>query len=462
MNWQILFAAMLPQHLLLAGIVVLLLAEILLPRPQGSPLLAALAVAAAAAAAFLLQRAGFQGTPFPGQYAAHPTQMLAVLVMLLLALPAILLARAEFRAPRYYALLLSSLYGASLLPGSESFLTLFLGLEIMSLPVYALVVMAFRRTQAPEAALKYLVLGGVATAVLLMGVSLQFGATGSLALGRFETLLNSSSLVALTAAVLVVLAFFVKASIVPFHTWAPDAYEAASLPATAYMVVLVKAAVLFALLRVLGQASVTGLLVGVFGVLSVASIVWGNLVAMRQTSLRRLIAYSSVAHAGYLVLALLGPAGGRFQSVTLYLLAYGAMNLLLLASLPADEDDERRDRVEGLRGLFQRSPYAAVMIAIAVLSLAGIPPLPGFIAKFLVFAQVMAAGHVALAVAGLVASYLGIYFYLRIVQLMFMSPTPAHSGAPLAAGAVDVATGLLCLLPAVAVSLFPGWVLGQL
>jgi NADH-quinone oxidoreductase subunit N len=226
--------------------------------------------------------------------------------------------------------------------------------------------------------------------------------------------------------------------------------------------VLVKAAVLFALLRVLGQASVTGLLVGVFAVLSVASIVWGNLVAMRQTSLRRLIAYSSVAHAGYLVLALLGPAGGRFQSVTLYLLAYGAMNLLLLASLPADEDDERRDRVESLRGLFQRSPYAAVMIAVAVLSLAGIPPLPGFIAKFLVFAQVMAAGHVALAVAGLVASYLGIYFYLRLVQLMFMSPAPAHAGAPASTGAVDVATGVLCLVPAVAVSVFPGWVLGQL
>lgn len=462
MNWQIFFAAMLPQHLLLAGIVVLLLAEILLPRPQGAPVLAALAVAAAAAAAFLLHRAGFQGTPFPGQYAASPTQMLAVLVMLLLALPAILLARAEFRAPRYYALLLSSLYGASLLPGSESFLTLFLGLETMSLPVYALVVMAFRRTQAPEAALKYLVLGGVATAVLLLGVSLQFGATGSLALGRFETLMGASSLVALTAVTLVVLAFFIKASIVPFHTWAPDAYEAASLPATAYMVVLVKAAVLFALLRVLGQASVTGLLVGVFAVLSVASIVWGNLVAMRQTSLRRLIAYSSVAHAGYLVLALLGPAGGRFQSVTLYLLAYGAMNLLLLASLPADEDDERRDRVESLRGLFQRSPYAAVMIAVAVLSLAGIPPLPGFIAKFLVFAQVMAAGHVALAVAGLVASYLGIYFYLRLVQLMFMSPAPAHAGAPASTGAVDVATGVLCLVPAVAVSVFPGWVLGQL
>ena len=420
-------------------------------------------MAAAAAAAYLLQRAGFQGTPFPGQYAVGPTQMLAVLVMLLLALPAILLARGEFRAPRYYALVLSSLYGASLLPGSESFLTLFLGLEIMSLPVYALVVMAYRRSQAPEAALKYLVLGGVATATLLLGVSLQFGATGSLALARFEASLGAPGLVTLTAATLVILAFFVKASIVPFHTWAPDAYEAASLPATAYMVVLVKSAVLYALLRVLGQAPVTGLLVGMFALLSVASIVWGNLVAMRQASLRRLIAYSSVAHAGYLMLALLGPAAGRFQSVTLYLLAYGAMNLLLLASLPADEDDERRDRVEALRGLFQRSPYAAVMIAVAVLSLAGIPPLPGFIAKFLVFAQVMAAGHVTLAVVGLVASYLGIYFYLRIVQLMFMSPAPTSAGAQAeGTGAVDVATGLLCLVPAVAVSLFPGWVLGQL
>ena len=161
------------------------------------------------------------------------------------------------------------------------------------------------------------------------------------------------------------------------------------------------------------------------------SIVWGNLAAMRQTSFRRMIAYSSIAHAGYLFYAFLGDGPGRFQAVVFYVLAYGLMNLLAFAALPHDDDDAAADRLDGLKGLFQRAPYAAVMIAIAMLSLAGIPPFPGFVAKFLIFKNVMAAGYTTYAVLGLVGSYLGIYFYLRVIQFMFMSA--AEPGASPAA-----------------------------
>jgi NADH-quinone oxidoreductase subunit N len=262
------------------------------------------------------------------------------------------------------------------------------------------------------------------------------------------------------AVVLIIGAFFLKAAIVPFHAWAPDAYEAASVPVTAYMAVIVKAAVLLAAVRLFGAALLASPMLELLAMLPLLSIVWGNLAAMRQPSLRRMIAYSSVAHAGYLFYALLGSPAGRLQAVAFYLLVYGLMNLLAFAALPASADDDERDRLEQLQGLFHRSPFAALMIAIAMLSLAGIPPFPGFIAKFLIFSNVMAAGHVSYAVLGLVGSYLGIYFYLRVVQFMFMSTAapaaPARREAPWALGA-----SVACLVAALWVAIAPGWVMAR-
>ena len=181
---------------------------------------------------------------------------------------------------------------------------------------------------------------------------------------------------------------------------------------------------------------------------------------MRQPGFRRMIAYSSIAHAGYLFYAFLGDGPGRFQAIVFYLVAYGVMNLLAFASLPQDADDATRDRLETLKGLYARRPYAAVMIGIAMLSLAGIPPFPGFVAKFLIFRNVMMAGYTAYAVLGLVGSYLGIYFYLRVIQYMFMSPAAAaREGAP---AKVAVSAGLLCLAAAIVLSVLPGWAIGLL
>jgi NADH-quinone oxidoreductase subunit N len=215
-----------------------------------------------------------------------------------------------------------------------------------------------------------------------------------------------------------------------------------------------------AVVRLFGPAEVTPQLAGLVALLPLVSIVWGNVAAIRQVSFRRMIAYSSIAHAGYLFFALLGSAGGRFQAVAFYVLAYGVMNLLAFSALPTGGDDAARDRIDNLKGLYRRKPFAAIVIALAMLSLAGIPPLPGFVAKFLVFRNVMAAGYTWYAVLGLVGSYLGIYFYLRIIQYMFMSPqgSGVESERPrrLALGAT-----LLCLVPVTLLVLFPGWVLGK-
>jgi NADH-quinone oxidoreductase subunit N len=462
MNWQAVFSAMLPEHFLLAGIVALICIEVASTRARGSAMLTLAVLSAAVIAAGWLYAGGHAAAPFAEHYSVDPAALAAKAVVLALAVPVVLLARDEFEHGRFYVLLLSSLYGACIILSADSLLTLFLGLELMSLPLYALVLLAFRRPESAEAALKYLVLSGAGTATFLMGVSLLYGASGSLALAAFAAALGAAGdPLAQAAVVLVIIAFFLKAAVVPFHAWAPDAYEAASVPVTAYMATVIKAAVLLAVVRLFGTAPLSPTIVGLIAVLPLASIVWGNLAAMRQSSFRRMIAYSSIAHAGYLFYAFLGEGPGRYEAVVFYVLAYGLMNLLAFAALPPDGNDAMRDRLEHLHGLFHRAPYAAIMIGIAMLSLAGIPPLPGFIAKFLIFKNVMAAGYTLYAVLGLVASYLGIYFYLRVIQYLFMSPELQAADRVPWRGAALGAT-LLCLIPAILIAVLPGWLIARL
>src|SRR4029079_8726692 len=224
------------------------------------------------------------------------------------------------------------------------------------------------------------------------------------------------------------------------------------------MATIIKAGVLLAALRLFGTEVVSRPVDDLLAFLPLVSIVWGNLAAMRQTSFRRMIAYSSIAHAGYLFYAFLGDGAGRFQAIVFYMVAYGLMNLLAFASLPAGDDDASRDRLDNLKELFQRRPYAALTIGMAMLSLAGIPPFPGFVAKFLIFKNVMAAGHTTYAVLCLICSYLGIYFYLRVIQYMFMSADePAEQGRATRRAAIGAS--VICLVPVLLVLVFPGWVL---
>ena len=460
MNWSSMIVAMLPEHLLLAGIAVLIMLNVLEIAGKHAATVAIGAVLAATVTAVLLAIDQFEGSPFPGHFSVDQPTLAAKAVVLALALPLLQLSRREFgNDERFYILLLSSLYGVLLVSSSDGFLTMFLGLEIMSMPVYVMVLLAYQRHAAAEAALKYLVLGGAATAMFLMGASLVYGATGSLALDAFAKAAQAKDTLANVAVILVLVAFFLKAAVVPFHAWAPDAYEAASVPVTAYMAVLVKAGVLLGALRVIGTAKLGSPLVDLLAVLPLVSMVWGNLAAMRQTSFRRMIAYSSIAHAGYLFYAFLGDGPTRLQAIVFYLLAYGLMNALAFASLPAGPTDERRDRLDALTGLYRRQPAAALLLGIALLSLAGIPPFPGFVAKFLIFKNVIAAGYTTYAVLGLVGSYLGIYFYLRVIQLMFMGAQPEGVASQ---GRIAVAAGVLCVVPIIALTVFPGAFIGLL
>jgi NADH-quinone oxidoreductase subunit N len=246
MNWREALITMAPEHLLLAGIVVILLMEIASRRSADGFGVAVVAVTAACACAAMLALAQVSAAPFPGQFAVAPLDLAAKAVVLGLAVPVLLLSRDEFAETRFHALVLSSLYGVCLVLSAESFLTLFVGLELMSLPVYVLVVLAYREPRSAEAALKYLVLGGVASACLLMGAALVYGGNGSLSYRAFAAASASADPMTLAGVALVTVAFFLKAAVGPFHAWAPDAYEGATVPVTAYMATIVKAAVLLA------------------------------------------------------------------------------------------------------------------------------------------------------------------------------------------------------------------------
>jgi NADH-quinone oxidoreductase subunit N len=337
---------------------------------------------------------------------------------------------------------------------------MFVGLELLSVPVYALVLLAFRRPQSAEAAFKYLVLSGAASATFLMGVSLLYGATGSMNVETFAQAMSAGDVMSRAATVLILVALFLKAAIVPFHAWAPDAYEGASVPVTAYMATLIKGAVLLAAVRVFGVVNASGPVADLLLVLPLVSIVWGNLAAIRQNSFRRMIAYSSIAHAGYLFYAFLGEGANRQAAVVFYVVAYSVVNLLAFALVPEHARDEERDNLQHFKGLYRRDPLAAGLIGVAMLSLAGLPPFPGFVAKFLVFRNVFAAGHTTYAALGLIGSYIGIYFYLRVLVLMFMD---ADDVVPTGRRASSLArmAGVLCVGVTLLLSIMPGWVIAR-
>lgn len=459
MSWAVVLKSLLPEHLLLAGALLLIVGEIVSRRPRDGSTVSLAALVAAGVAALWLYGADYAAAPFAGQLSVDPAGLLGKAVLIGLAIPVVLLAREDFEGPRLDILLLFSLYGACLTLSADSFLTLFVGLELLSLPVYVMVMLGMQRTESAEAALKYLVLGGTASAMLLMGASLLLGATGTLSASGFAVGLGAGTPLATAGVLLVVAAFFLKGAVVPFHAWAPDAYEGATLPVTGYMAAIVKAGVLLAAVRLFDGAGIPAGLVAPIAALPLLSMAWGNLAAIRQGSFRRMIAYSSIAHAGYLFFAFLGSPEGRFEAVAFYVIAYGLMNLLAFAALPGGADDVAADRLDAIKGLFRRRPYAAITLGVAMLSLAGLPPFPGFVAKFLVFRNVMEAGYTGLAVAGLLASYLGLYFYLRVLQYAFMSEA---AGEPPPGRRLALGASLLCLLPVALLTFFPGWLLERL
>jgi NADH-quinone oxidoreductase subunit N len=380
----------------------------------------------------------------------------------------------DWRMGEYYGLLLLSTAGMVMLAHAGNLVTVFLGIETMSIAVYVMVAMRRRSRRGNEAAMKYFLIGAFATGFLAYGMALLYGASGTLSLVRMQSALASTvnpGLV-IAGAFLLVVAFGFKVAAVPFHMWAPDAYEGAPTPVTAFMAAAVKGAAIAAMIRVFGVA--LGGEVLPFGALGWASplvviaaitITFGNIGAIRQDNVKRMLAYSSISHAGVLLVGLcamgLGSPSG-LSSLVYYVIAYSASTIGAFAVV-AYIGSKGRERVlvDDWAGFAGQHPAAALAMVICLLSFGGIPPTGGFFGKFYVFKSAMDVydGQLLwLVVVGVVNSAISVYYYLRIVTAMYFREATAPFTVTRSPGIVIV----IALMPIVVLELgiMPGWWLG--
>jgi NADH-quinone oxidoreductase subunit N len=361
----------------------------------------------------------------------------------------------------FYALLLLATLGAQVLSAATDLLSLFIGLETMSLGVYCMA--AFRRgsPRAAEGALKYFLLGSFAAAILLFGSALLYGATGHtdfIGIGASVRAGSADAKLVIIGMLMVLAGFLFKVSAVPFHMWTPDAYEGAVTPASTFMAVVVKSAAFASLLRLVLVCFADGALSnlnsgwpGIIVPLAALTMVYGNLAASRQSSIKRMLAYSSIAHAGYILVGLSAlyatdPAVRQqaVSAVLFYLLSYTVSNVLSFGSLIAiGSYGKEAVSYEDIAGVGRRYPLLALPFVIGVLSLMGFPPTAGFLGKWYVFSAALAAGNslVWLVVLGVLASVVGAYYYLKVIVYLFMQEPEAGDpvAVPMRSGAVTLA-----------------------
>ena len=357
--------------------------------------------------------------------------------------------RAETSEGDYYFLLLSAVAGLVLISSSADFLTLFLGIETLSIPLYILCGYMKRWGLSSESAIKYFLMGAIASAFLIYGVAFIYGATGSTQLEMLKSYQQIEAgvrqVLFVSGLALVTLGLAFKAALVPFHLWAPDVYEGAPTPVTAFMAVGTKAGAFaaFTLLYLffLPQGDL-GWSQGI-ALLAILSLIYANLVALRQQQLRRFFAYSGISHAAFLLIPVVSGTAEAFQAIAFYLVVYSAATLGAFAALVFLESgsyEEKGIKIADLQGLFGRHPKIALVLALSLLTLAGIPPTAGFFAKFFVLKLAFQSGQYPLLIVGLLTSILSAYYYIRIAIQMFTGiPQQTQERAPLLPGAAIVA-----------------------
>ena len=356
----------------------------------------------------------------------------------------------------YYSLILFATVGMMLLAGGIDLITLFIGLELMAISFYLLTGFLRRDRRSNEAAIKYFLLGVFSSGILAYGFSLLYGISGSTNIYRIAEAVRQRGLddpIVFLATITVAAALFFKVAAVPFHQWAPDVYEGAPTPITAYISVASKAASFALLLRLflIPLGPVRANWEDILAVVAVATMVIGNLAALNQDNIKRLLAYSSIGHVGYMLLGLVaGNETGR-TGIAVYIFVYAMMTLGAFAVVTGMRRSNLiGDRIEDMRGLFFKNPVPATLMIIFLLSLTGIPPTGGFVAKYFIFLALIQTGHYYLAIIAALYVAVALYYYFRIVVAMFMDQ-------PREPGKMVLAPGLVAALAiTVVLTLAPG------
>ena len=385
------------------------------------------------------------------------TGILIVVGLLSLAVSGPTIDREGLPRGEYYALMLFATAGMMLMATASDLLVIFLALEVLSLAVYVLTGIRRDSAQSTEAAFKYFLLGAFSSAFFLYGIAFTYGLTGSTRLDRIGSLISAQSAsptaMQLLALGLVIVGFAFKVAAVPFHMWTPDAYEGAPPAVTGFMATGVKAAAFAAFVRVFLSAfePLRGTWSEVIWVIAAATMIVGTVVGVAQSNVKRMLAYSSIAHGGYLLIALLTGNDVGKSAVLFYLLTYAITNVGAFGVIALLETADRPgDRVRDYAGLWNDHPALAALMTIFLLSLGGFPPMAGFIAKWYVFTAAIKAGYTGLAIIGVLTSVVSVFFYLRIVVMMYMTPREAPRAVPpvpaVAGGALVVSAVLIFYL----------------
>jgi NADH-quinone oxidoreductase subunit N len=429
------WAALSPELVLLGGAAVVLLVSLFLPlglRRSFCALVSIVCLIAAGAAAIALFAADENGRAVVAE--AIRRDRLAELAQVLVAGAGLLSVGVSFwepdrpeRAGEYYALLLTAVAGMAFFLAADNLMTLFLGLEWFSICLYVLTAIAAERLWSLEAGLKYLIVGSFGSAVLLFGSAFVYGATGAIG---FEDIARGSAraepLFYVTGLAMILVGLGFKASAAPFHMWTPDVYQGAPTPVTGFMGAATKVAALVLTMRLLVTAfpREDDLWTVALAVIACVSLAWGNLAALVQTDVKRMLAYSSISHAGFLLIPVAAGTALGGRALLYYLISYAAMNVGAFAVVAIRERELLQPvSVGNLAGFGWERPFLGVAMAVFMFGFIGLPPAGLFLGKFYAFAAAVERGWTWLAVVGVVATVVSIYYYLGVVRAMFMQPS---------------------------------------
>jgi NADH-quinone oxidoreductase subunit N len=442
------YVRILPEIVLsLFGMTIMLLDPLVDERTSQKSLGSLALIGAAAAMAATLYQSSYPGLGFWGMVKVDSFSIFFHLVVTAIT-GVVILTSYEYmevqrlRAGEYYGLILFGAVGMCLMSSAVELVLIFIALEISSISTYVLAGFRRRAAISSEASLKYFLLGSFATAFFLYGVALMFGATGSTSIATIALAMRSTPipLLAFAGIALMFVGLGFKVAAAPFHVWTPDVYEGAPAPVVGFMSTAPKAAVFAVLLRIMFEAHAPGRL-GLIWVVAALSMTLGNVGALVQQNVKRLLAYSSIAHAGYLLVAFAALPGNGIPAAMFYTASYAAMNVGAFAVVSHFAGTgERRVILADYAGLGRRSPLLAAALTVFLLSLIGIPMTSGFFAKFYVFSAALQANLVGLTIVGVLNSAVGAYYYLRIIVMMYMRE--AQDDTPVAPASAALSTAL--------------------
>ncbi len=426
------FAAIMPSVILACFSMALLLINAF-SRRGATALVSWLSLLALATTAFSAisvwnsPEAGFAGHVVLDNFAVFFTCVFLVAAALTLLMSDAYIKREGYPVGEFYPLILFSTVGAMIMASGTDLMTIFLGLEVLSVSLYVLAGFFRGQKRSNEAGLKYFLLGAFSTGFMLYGMALIYGVTATTNLvdiaGFFSQFPDASTdVVAVAGMMLMATGFLFKIAIAPFHMWTPDVYEGSPTTVTAFMSAVPKAAAFAAFMRILlvSMGSMHDTWQAMLWVLAVLTMVMGNFIALNQTNLKRMLAYSSIAHAGYALVGVVAANEIGISAVLYYMLAYTFMNLGAFAILVLiGKKGEDNLTLEGFRGLGYKRPILAVLLTICLFSLMGIPPTAGFSGKFYIFAGAVEAGYIWLAVIGVLNSAVSLYYYLKVLVFMY-------------------------------------------